>query len=55
MWSLIVALYLIISFLTGAWHITWIIFLIGGAVDSLLKAVLDYKDWNDLEGEEDEK
>lgn len=55
LWSLIVALYLIISFLTGAWHITWIIFLIGGAADSLLKAVFDYKEWNDLEDDGDEK
>lgn len=55
MWSLIVALYLIISFLTGAWHITWIIFLIGGAADSLLKAVFDYKEWNDLEDDSNEK
>ncbi|UOO38447.1 hypothetical protein IZU99_04125 [Oscillospiraceae bacterium CM] len=35
-WSLIVALYFIISFLTGAWYITWVIFIIGGAVQSLL-------------------
>ncbi|MEL4105513.1 permease prefix domain 1-containing protein [Oscillospiraceae bacterium WX1] len=35
-WSLIVALYFIISFTTQAWYITWVIFIIGGAVQSLL-------------------
>lgn len=53
-WSLIVVIYLLASFLTGAWHITWIIFLIGGAVDSLMKAVFDYKEWYD-EGDDNEK
>ena len=37
LWSIIVALYFIISFSTGAWYITWVIFIIGGAVESILK------------------
>lgn len=37
MWSLIVALYFIISFYTMAWHVSWVIFLIGGAISSLLR------------------
>ena len=37
-WSLIVALYFIISFATMAWYITWIIFLIGAAVEQIIKA-----------------
>lgn len=37
LWSIIVALYFIISFSTGAWYVTWVIFLIGGAVESILK------------------
>ena len=36
LWSLIVVLYFIISFLTFAWHITWIIFIIGTAIESLI-------------------
>ena len=36
LWTLILVLYFIISFMTGAWHITWIIFIIGGLVESLL-------------------
>ncbi len=41
LWSLITVLYFIISFVTGAWHISWIIFLIGAACDSIIKAVFD--------------
>ena len=37
MWSVVVALYFIISFITGAWHITWVIFLIAAAAQSLIK------------------
>ena len=36
LWSLILVLYFIISFTTHAWHITWIIFLMGALVESLL-------------------
>ena len=40
------ALYLIISFLTGAWYITWIIFPLTGAVKGLVKAIEDLKEAN---------
>lgn len=43
LWMLVVIAYLLISFLTGAWHISWIIFLIGVAVENIIKAVLDLK------------
>lgn len=39
MWILIVIFYFIISFSTRAWHITWIIFLGGAAVECLLDAL----------------
>ncbi|MEA4970783.1 MAG: permease prefix domain 1-containing protein [Candidatus Pelethousia sp.] len=39
LWMLIVIAYLLTSFLTGAWHITWIIFLIGTALEQIAKAV----------------
>lgn len=42
-WSLTLALYFAISFYTGAWHVTWIIFLISGAVTSIVKATYDLK------------
>jgi len=36
MWSIIIAAYLIISFATHAWHVTWIIFILGGVAESLV-------------------
>lgn len=42
-WSLTLALYFALSFYTGAWHVTWIIFLISGAVTSIVKATYDLK------------
>ena len=39
-WLLIVAIYLLVSFLTRAWHLTWIIFLVGGALDALVKGII---------------
>lgn len=48
-WSIGVAVYLIISFITGAWHITWIIFLILPCVTSLIQAIRDLKEANEYE------
>jgi len=39
LWSLILVLYFIISFTTGAWHITWVIFIVGGLLESLINIV----------------
>jgi len=36
LWSITVALYLIISFMTHMWYITWIIFIISMAIESLI-------------------
>ena len=38
------ALYFIISFATMAWYITWVIFPIIGAVQGLVRAILDLKE-----------
>lgn len=43
MWSLILVLYFLISFSTGAWYITWVIFLIGAAAESIIKAIFELK------------
>jgi hypothetical protein len=43
LWALTVAIYLLISFWTMAWHITWIIFLIAAAVNAMIKAIFDLK------------
>ena len=45
-WSLTIAAYFLISFATGAWHITWVIFIIGMAVKNIVKIVMDLsKPW----------
>lgn len=41
LWALIVVVYFLISFGTHAWHITWVVFLIGAAINSILKAIFD--------------
>lgn len=42
-WSIIVALYFLISFYTGAWYITWVIFIIGGAIQSIINIAFTVK------------
>lgn len=39
-------LYLILSFSTGAWSITWILFPISACVDGLIDAIIDLKEAN---------
>lgn len=36
--------YIIISFMTGAWYITWLIFLIAGAINGIISACMDLKE-----------
>lgn len=43
-WVIGLAVYFIISFFTDAWHITWLVFPITGAVQGLVKAILDLKE-----------
>ena len=38
-WVLILAVYLLISFLTGAWYITWILWVASPAIETLVKGV----------------
>lgn len=42
-WPLCLALYFVLSFTTGRWNVTWIIFLIAPAVSGIIKAVFDLK------------
>lgn len=44
MWAIITAIYLLISFTTGAWHITWIMFVIGAAIEKVIRAYFEYKE-----------
>lgn len=47
-WTIGLALYFIISFLTGAWHITWVIFPLTAAVKGLITAIVDLKGEKEL-------
>jgi hypothetical protein len=40
-WAVGVVIYFVISFSTGAWYITWVIFLIIAAVEGIVKALFD--------------
>ncbi|MBQ6932783.1 MAG: hypothetical protein IJN37_00200 [Clostridia bacterium] len=42
--SIALAIYLILSFATGAWHITWLIFIISWAAKQIVKAVFELKE-----------
>lgn len=43
LWSLAVVVYCIISFSTMAWNMTWIIFLIAAAIQSIIRAALELR------------
>ena len=43
LWSIIFALYFIISFSSNWWHITWIIFLFGAATEAVINIVFTLK------------
>ena len=36
LWSIITVLYFVISFVTFAWHVTWIIWILGAAIEALI-------------------
>lgn len=46
--------YFLVSFLTGAWHLTWIIFILMGLLDSIVKLIFNIKEDNEEENEENE-
>lgn len=48
-WAIGLAVYLVLSFITGAWHITWILFPIIACGRSLANAIIDLKEACDYE------
>ena len=40
-WLLVVSSYFAVSFLTGLWHVTWVIFIIGIALQTVAKLIVD--------------
>ena len=45
-WAVGLGVYLLVSFITGAWYITWIIFPLIGSIQGLIKAIMDLKEAN---------
>ena len=43
LWAVITILYILISFTTGAWHISWVIFLVGVAVEKVIQAIFELR------------
>lgn len=42
-WCITFVLYFVISFATGKWYITWLIFIVAAAVDNIIMACFDLK------------
>ena len=42
-WTITLILYFVISFTTYAWHITWVLFLMGGCVEAIAVLVINMK------------
>lgn len=42
--AITLAVYLLVSFWTQAWHITWLVFLISAAIDGIVRAIFDLKE-----------
>jgi len=43
LWSLILVLYFVISFTTRAWHISWVLFIVGGLAESLISIFFEMR------------
>lgn len=43
LWAITVVIYVLVSFTTHAWHITWVIFLISVAVNNIIRALFDLR------------
>lgn len=43
-WVIAIVVYIVISFSSGAWYITWLVFPITGAITDVIKACFDLKD-----------
>jgi uncharacterized membrane protein len=39
-WPIIVVVYFLVSFTTGAWYVTWVIFILGAVVQKLIEAIM---------------
>lgn len=53
-WSIIFILYFVISFATGAWYVTWVLFLVGIAAEQIARLCISLKKENGKEKEKSE-
>ncbi len=44
LWCVTIVLYLLLSFYSGKWYITWVIFLVAAAVENIVRACFDLND-----------
>lgn len=44
LWPVVVAVYLLVSFLFGAWTYSWILFIVGVAIDRIISTVIDFRE-----------
>ena len=44
-WSLLVVVYIIVSFATRSWHVTWVLFVLGAAVEAFINIFFTLKGW----------
>ena len=49
LWPLTTIVYFLISFATGAWFLTWLVFPIAGAISAVIRAIEDWKEENNHE------
>ncbi|MDE6064826.1 MAG: permease prefix domain 1-containing protein [Lachnospiraceae bacterium] len=45
-WTVVVILYFVFSFSSGAWHISWVIFLMGGCVEAVCSLIYSLRQKN---------
>lgn len=45
LWALVLIVYFIVSFWTKAWYITWVIFILGALLESLISITFSLKRW----------
>ena len=50
-WSLLLVIYFVVSFLTGAWYITWVLFIVGAAIEQIVNLCISIKADKDNEKE----
>lgn len=43
LWPLIIVIYFLVSFLTGAWHLTWLMYIIGACIEGVISLIFELR------------